>query len=508
MTDNFTPVQAQRFKLAGSGVTATATSIVLQSFKTPDGDTIALSDLGAQAFATMEPGTTREEVVTITGVTQNGDGTATLTATRGIDFVSPYAASAVRGKAHSGGTIFVLSNPAVFYDQWLGKNNDETIVETHTYTNPKFPRIDVDTSDPTDDEQFASKGYVDRTAGALPVSKNREVIAGTAGEVLSAGNIVYFDVTDMEWKLADASAAGTSENVLLGIAQGSGVNGGAISGGVLTSGLDANQSGMTAGTKQFLSDVAGALSESAGTREVSIGFSNSGSTTDLLFFPRYDQQLTEDQQDALAGSAGTPSAANAYVTEDDVSDAAASGLIVRATGTALPALDGSNLTNLSFNQKSHLFTSDVTFSNTTTETTILTYSLAANSLSTGNIVKIRIPITDFGLVSAGSDTFTLRLKYGATTVATFASTNDGGNFVATTGWIEALLLGAGTTSSQEGSITFFAAGDSFRLIAGTDAGTAAEDSTGALTLAVTGQFSVASASNDFTAPHGYTNLIR
>lgn len=55
---------------------------------------------------------------------------------------------------------------------------------------------------------------------------------------------------------------------------------------------------------------------------------------------------TQSENDALVGTSGTPSSSNKYVTADDVSDAAVTGKIVRATGTALPALSGANLTSI------------------------------------------------------------------------------------------------------------------------------------------------------------------
>ena len=73
--------------------------------------------------------------------------------------------------------------------------------------------------------------------------------------------------------------------------------------------------------------------------------------------------LTNDQADALAGTSGTPSASNKFVTADDVSSAGSSGKIVRATGTALPALSGANLTNL---PESQVFKSSVTTRDLTT----------------------------------------------------------------------------------------------------------------------------------------------
>lgn len=71
--------------------------------------------------------------------------------------------------------------------------------------------------------------------------------------------------------------------------------------------------------------------------------------------------VTSDEKDALAGTSGTPSTSNKYVTNDDTSDSAGSGKVVRATGTALPALDGSNLTDLPTKVKTEVFTSSGTW---------------------------------------------------------------------------------------------------------------------------------------------------
>ena len=70
---------------------------------------------------------------------------------------------------------------------------------------------------PTIDYEVATKKYVDDTAGGTPVSINRVVIDATAGASVADGDCVYLDETDNEWKLADASASATSENLQLGI---------------------------------------------------------------------------------------------------------------------------------------------------------------------------------------------------------------------------------------------------------------------------------------------------
>jgi len=50
--------------------------------------------------------------------------------------------------------------------------------------------------------------------------------------------------------------------------------------------------------------------------------------------------------DALAGTSGTPSSSNKYVTNDDTSNSGASSKVVRLNGTSYPAADGSSITNI------------------------------------------------------------------------------------------------------------------------------------------------------------------
>lgn len=146
--------------------------------------------------------------------------------------------------------------------------------------------------------------------GGATVSKI--VGEGTAGETIASGQLVYLKASDGRWWLADADTAATVENINLGIAQGAGTAGNAITNGVLTYGLDATQTGLTANSIYYASNTAGGISLSAGTTEVTVGYSLS--TTTIFFNPRFNQQITEDQQDALAGS-GTPSAGNKFMTQ-------------------------------------------------------------------------------------------------------------------------------------------------------------------------------------------------
>src|SRR5260221_492658 len=103
MSTNF--VQAQAFQLAGSGATAGATSVVLQSFKDIDGNLLTMADFGTKGFGTLEPGSgMQEESITWTGVIQNINGTATLTGVKNALFKTPYTETSGLVKSHFGGT--------------------------------------------------------------------------------------------------------------------------------------------------------------------------------------------------------------------------------------------------------------------------------------------------------------------------------------------------------------------------------------------------------------------
>ena len=86
--------------------------------------------------------------------------------------------------------------------------------------------------------------------------------------------------------------------------------------------------------------------EKATEAEIEAGTSTGGTGAELFVGADSTHLPDDNEMAALAGSSGTPSGSNKFVTADDVSDAAASGKIVRATGTALPAIDGSNVTDI------------------------------------------------------------------------------------------------------------------------------------------------------------------
>lgn len=169
MVNNFKPVQAQNFSLAGGGAVAGATSLILKSFKQIDGTTnLTMTDFGTIGFATLEPGNgTFEEQISFTGVTQNANGTATITGVSTVLMVSPYTATSGLAQTHAGSTTLVLSNTSGYYDQFPKKAVDSTISGKYTFPgggNAAAPVSGTVYAAPTADLEYASKKYVDEVA--------------------------------------------------------------------------------------------------------------------------------------------------------------------------------------------------------------------------------------------------------------------------------------------------------------------------------------------------------
>lgn len=123
-------------------------------------------------------------------------------------------------------------------------------------------------------------------------------------------------------------------------------------------------------------------------------------------------------------------------------------------------------------------TSDATNVTTTNpgnnvEVALYSMTVPANTLSTGNTIRGKIYISAEGWASAGTNS--VRVKYGATTILTFSIA---GNTM-TTGWLEFEIIADGSTSAQ------YAMGMGYWGAWATVLGTSAIDSTSAQTLAIT-----------------------
>ncbi len=313
MTTNFKYAQLQPFSLAGSGSALGDITLVLTSFTDIDGDLLTMSDFGIIGYGTIEPGTLgREEQISFTGVTQNANGTATLTGISSVGDLFPYTKTSGIQKTHPGGVVFVISNTAGFYNELTSRENDETINGTWSFIAvPNAP-------DPVSGTDVANKQYVLSVVNGGTITTDQLIVVATAGETLTAGESVYLK-SDARWYKTIATDSTTVTNVIIGISQGTGTSGFAITGGVLVEGTDKTQSGLTLGTVYYVSDTPGAISSSPGTISVVLG--QAKSTTELYFNTTFRSLPTSSQKDAMAGggSLGIPSSSNKFQTQVGIS---------------------------------------------------------------------------------------------------------------------------------------------------------------------------------------------
>ena len=177
--------------------------------------------------------------------------------------------------------------------------------------------------------------------------------------------------------------------------------------------------------------------------------------------------------------------------------------------SSTPVFNGSGLTGIS--GKLNLITTDVTFSSSNAENTLLSYSVPANTLSIGNLIRVTMHITNLGVTS--TNTATIRFKYGATTLVSkvYTATNSTSSL---SGKIEFLLASAGTTGTQNGSYVINLAEVGLLntaktyIFAESAQGTSSEDSTASKTLAITNQFSNSSASDAINVSMIVIEVIR
>lgn len=310
-------------------INATDYSFVLDNIKGWSGTNLSASDFGSELYVSFRnSANTKVEFMKVDPATI-ADSSITILK---------------RGLAYNGEQATEV--PANIQDVWV---KGDTIVELGSHV----PQLLQETMLVSGDQTVAGKktfSTVPATTGGnavagtdlVPYSQalalltgsattDRIVVAGTAGETVAAGNLCYLKESDGRWWKADADSASSAENVILGFAQGSGTAGNPVSSGVLLWGVDSNQTGLTANSIYYVSNTAGAISLTVGTKEVTAGFSLS--TTSILFNPRYNQQLTEDQQDAAAGAGATaPSVSNKFVTNSMIP----AGVIMPYAGSSTP----------------------------------------------------------------------------------------------------------------------------------------------------------------------------
>lgn len=190
-------VGGKTYNLSGAGVSSSVTSISLTSFQIAGASQkLVMADFGDLGCGTIDPGSTsRQEFVSFTGVTQNSDGTATLTGvSRGLSPISPYQASTTLQKAHAGGSQFVISNsPPCFYENYANRANTTLITGDWTFTSTTTPQYNFNPIWASQGSTtLTSKGYVDDqvSAGAADATTTTDGLVRIATSYEAASSTV------------------------------------------------------------------------------------------------------------------------------------------------------------------------------------------------------------------------------------------------------------------------------------------------------------------------------
>lgn len=147
----------------------------------------------------------------------------------------------------------------------------------------------------------------------------------------------------------------------------------------------------------------------------------------------------------------------------------------------------------------------VSVNTTTVETTVYSFSVPADTLGTDKFIILKMAGT-FQNNSGGSRLTTIRFKYGSTTFTAPARTTAGP--ASAEGFEGSFYITAdGATNVQRGWMNLSIENDTTGHVGWIGGGTAAEDSTGALTLEVTVQHNFSSGSLDFVHEYTIAQLI-
>lgn len=257
-------------QLSGS-ISVGATSFTVQSVEDSDGND--LSD-GVYCFTIDRDNTSRKEYL----IGQLTSATKTVSSISSVSSQGVLTANAQ--KSHRIGANVIISDHSILSALSRIFNGVGTIDPASPLAYTTAPTLSSAT-------ELATKGYVDSVVTGGTVNTDRIILGSqTAGETVSAGQIVYFKSSDSRWWLADADLSATFQNVLLGVSLGSGTAGNPISDGVLIYGKCDSFTGLTATATYYLSNTAGAVATSAGTTSVIIG--QAFSTTGIFVNPQYD----------------------------------------------------------------------------------------------------------------------------------------------------------------------------------------------------------------------------
>lgn len=309
-------------------IDAISTQIVVKNLKDSRGRPITAM-IGNILYATIEPTSqNNQEIISFTGIVDLGNNLVRLTGvTRNLNPIPPHTALTADVPHGTGATIIVTDTPQ-FWNERAAKDKNESITGLWEYLVATRPRLAADV-DASDNRQFVTKGELLRAAFGTPTVPG-VIVGGTAGQNITALQVVWLDEADGTWKIADgATPSEVNGTKKLGIALSTTTSGNPITSGVQLNGSISGFTGLSVGLV-YVND-AGNVSNTPGTNVRPIGVAISSSV--IIFDQAQATILSKLEKDALQGTSGTPSNTNRYVTNDDTAEAATESKVARRRST-------------------------------------------------------------------------------------------------------------------------------------------------------------------------------
>lgn len=442
----FRTMSGQSFTLSSS-ISSTQTTILLSSFKVPVTLTnITMATMGTSvAYGTLAPGTSSAELISFTGITQNADGTATLTGvTRGLDKEYPYTEDSDFKQPHAGQTIFILSDAPQVFNSYPAKVNSETITGLWTFPQggqASSALIGASYVAPLQDTEAVPKKYVDDIA-----------IAGAPDATTSVKGIVELP-TQAEAE-AGTALGGTGASLVVTNAQ---YGARYISGYAVTTGtvnvyaVDLTPTPSALATGQVVGfNVTTANTGSATLNVDGLGAKNLllGGTglfagalaTSMLVGAQYDGNTNYNIIWRTQGESASATR-NLLALRNTTGDVTVSTTPTASTDAISKSYGESMITTTRLAGYSPAAD--------TVENTVFTTTVTGGLLNTNGMIRVKTPVSF--TTSATAETWTIRLKYGGSTLATVSvscGAIGGGSAVNSLGYIEAWIINNASLSSQ------------------------------------------------------------
>lgn len=159
---------------------------------------------------------------------------------------------------------------------------------------------------------------------------------------------------------------------------------------------------------------------------------------------------TQAENDALVGTSGTAvSSSNKLIDNADSSTTLDGTKVIRANSGVYPAGDGSAITKIQTLTRLAGYSPAAD----TVENTVFTTTITGGLLGTTGMIRFKTPYS-FGVDNNGAATctWTLRLKYGGSTLATTTVTTTKGAGTGGTGYLEGYIVNNAATNSQNVSL--------------------------------------------------------